>query len=49
MFFAGCTSIEGPIIIDANPANYHAWLMGVNQNITITGSSSMLNELAERI
>ncbi len=47
--FWGC-NLNGTIIIDANPISYNNWVGWSGEgNITITGSSSMLNELAERI
>lgn len=44
--FMGCESLEGTIVIDANPENYYNWISG-NKEVTITGSSKILNELAE--
>ena len=46
--FASCTSLTGTITIDANPNAYASCFSGINftkQNLTLAGSSSMLNEI----
>ena len=44
--FHGCTNLTGIVEINANPSNYGYCFDGVNMtNITLTGSSTMLNEI----
>ena len=46
---AGCSDLQGTIVINANPQNYENWITNNKNQIIITGSSNMLNELAERL
>lgn len=46
--FSGCTSLTGTVTINANPTYYENAFKGVNfktQNLTLTGSSTLLNEI----
>ena len=44
--FYGCTSLKGTITINANPDIYADCFSGTSQQIYITGSSDLLDELA---
>lgn len=44
--FAGCTALTGTIIVDADPASYSYCFMNTQKSITLTGSSTMLSQLA---
>ena len=46
--FFGCSSLTGMIVVNANPTDYTWCFFGVdliNQNITLTGTSTMLDEI----
>ena len=45
--FLDCTRLTGTVIIHANPTIYHDCFSGTIQPITLTGSSTVLNELAD--
>ena len=44
--FEGCTSLTGTIIINANPTDYSRCFYGTQKPIILTGSSTMLQTLA---
>ena len=44
--FAGCTNLEGTIIVNCNPEDYENFLQGTTKPITLTGKSTMLNQIA---
>ena len=44
--FAGCTNLEGIITVNCNPEDYENFLQNTTKPITITGKSTMLNQIA---
>jgi hypothetical protein len=44
--FYDCTSLTGTITINASPSSYASCFAGTTQPITLSGSSTVLNELA---
>ena len=44
--FSGCTNLTGTIIINANPTSYSECFYGTEKPIVLTGSSTMLQTLA---
>ena len=45
--FASCPNLEGIITINCNPENYRSFLIYTPGAITLTGKSTMLNQIAE--
>ena len=46
--FRGCTSLTGTIEINANPTSYTYYFLGTTKPITLTGTSSKLNDIASQ-
>jgi len=44
--YAGCTALTGTIAVDSNPTSYASCFANTQKAITLTGSSTMLAELA---
>lgn len=44
--FSGCSSLSGEVVIHANPAHYSQCFSGTRNPIVLTGSSTVLAELA---
>ena len=44
--FSGCTSLTGTVTVNANPQIYYGFFEGTVQPIVLTGSSTMLQEIA---
>ena len=45
--FGGCKSLTGTIEINANPTDYTGCFLDTEKPITLTGSSTILNEIAQ--